>query len=281
MAKLPIVETVKAAVRFQLAHWRRLWGVALLLWPAGVFRLFGQVDDEGALFWQFLAVPLFGLGSGLGYAALMRVAFADENPGDRTFRPGPGGLQLGRVEWRLLGVTLLKWGVIFASVVAVLALVSIVGVMISRGAGLDGAAALSILLFLPGFVYLSARLSLAGPATVAQRRPLLWSTWGMTRGNVLNLLGASALMALIMVVEVAVLLMLGFPLASGVERALGFSSFPGLAYALIVGAVIALITAAVELPLVVGLLAHTYRVLAAENEQPNAELDARPEPSPI
>ena len=69
----------------------------------------------------------------IGYAALMRIAFADEHAGEAEFQPGPRGIQWGRPEWRLIGVGLLM---VFAFIVfACLAIFLVFLITVVSGAG--------------------------------------------------------------------------------------------------------------------------------------------------
>ena len=133
---------------------------------------------------------------------------------DRGGSRGPGlGFQWSGVEWRLLGVVLLRaflFGLLIALLLTLLGALYVGLAAAEPGAGgvaspehwrrtLDpvgwtvvSAAALA---GLAGLVWMGLRLCLAFPATVASNRVQLLSTWPLTRGRAWRLLGAAVLVS--------------------------------------------------------------------------------------
>ena len=133
-----------------------------------------------------------------------------------------GYLRLGMDEVRVLVVTFVL-GLVM-TLVAVVAMVA-VGVLIAaaRTAGGDGPAAIAglvgILAAICLFVWLSVRLSLAVPITVAERRFAFFDSFSLTKGRFWPLLGM-AILAVVMVLLVQLLSsIVSMPLAiiSGLE----------------------------------------------------------------
>ena len=107
---------------------------------------------------------------------------------------GAGRFRLGREEWRLVALILV--GVlIVAGVLFLSELVSIVGSAAGANSFVIAMVSLAVT------IYLFVRLSLAGPASFAEGRLLLFRTWLRTRGNFWRLLGAYVMaMAILLVV---------------------------------------------------------------------------------
>ncbi|MDI1326262.1 MAG: hypothetical protein PSV23_05620 [Brevundimonas sp.] len=133
-----------------------------------------------------------------------------------------GYLRLGMDEVRVLVVTFVL-GLIM-TLVAVVAMVAL-GVLIAaaKTAGGDGPAAIAglvgILAVICLFVWLSVRLSLAVPITVAERRFAFFDSFNLTKGRFWPLLGM-AILAVVMVLLVQLLSsIVSMPLAivSGLE----------------------------------------------------------------
>jgi len=143
----------------------------------------------------------------IAQGALYRIAFANEHGGDPEFRVGPLGLQWGKPEMRLLGAHLLLFFLLFLGL-----LFWVMVLIVSLGAGMfvsgTGAAPLAptpeqashmLAAFAPLFVIalgVYARVCLYSPATVAERKIAVFSTWSLTRGNFLPILGAVFLLAI-------------------------------------------------------------------------------------
>ena len=92
----------------------------------------GDISGDSKL--AFVGQVAYLLAVCMGYAALMRIAFADENPGEKEFAPGRGGFQWGMPEWRLIGAGLLMF---FALAIAV-SLVIFAIILVSVSIGLSG-----------------------------------------------------------------------------------------------------------------------------------------------
>lgn len=153
----------------------------------------------------FLALPLEFAAGALAYGALYRAAFA----GPRGWR----GLRWGAVEWRLLAVQALVAVIltVAAAVLAVLVGAVVVGVAKVRAPGLDitsveawraaldGPAAVPVslvpLLSMAVMIWLFLRLSLSAAATVDLGRIQVLSAFARSRGAVLTLAAAGAMLA--------------------------------------------------------------------------------------
>jgi len=107
---------------------------------------------------------------------------------------GAGRFRLGREEWRLVALILVAIAII-AGVLFLSGLVSIFAASAGANAFLIG------LVSLAATVFLFVRLSLAGPASFAEGRLILFRAWPRTRGNFWALLGAYVMaMAILLVV---------------------------------------------------------------------------------
>ena len=164
-----------------------LWtaiGVAAALWSGGV-----------------AGVALAVLGAAVGLVAIgasLRITVADDQNGATALGLGPGGLQIGRVEFRLLGAAalcLLFWAIV-ASLVGLTVLALFGGSELNveaiqaRDWGSVGPAWRVAVVAVVGLgaiiipVMLAARLAMAGPATVAQGRMVSLPAMAISRGNV-------------------------------------------------------------------------------------------------
>jgi hypothetical protein len=221
----------------------------------------------------------------VAYGALYRRAFADQHPGDTDFRTGPGGLQWGKPEWRLLGagayllavmaaLVLATFAVMFAIVVAggggpVLQSLgtsaspeavseALIKVLPSQSSAL---LSLVVLVFLALVFWLGIRLSLYQAAVVAEERVVLFRSWKLTKGRFWLVFASTVLVSLPSFVASAV--------TTAVERALGAPGADGapvlpLGAVLAVSVLTAVVAAYVQLPLATGLYAALYRRLRSD-----------------
>lgn len=118
-----------------------------------------------------------------------------------------GYLRLGMDELRVLVVTFVLGMVMtFGAVLAFVALGVLIGV--AKAAGGGGAAAIAgvagCLAIIGLFIWLSVRLSLAVPITVAEKRFAFFDSFGVTKGRFWPLLGM-AIIAIVMVMLVELL----------------------------------------------------------------------------
>jgi hypothetical protein len=286
MSTVPIKQSVRAAFEFRRLHWRTVAGVLGLVALGGTLNAAGEMSgDRGA---QMIGEIVYVIGTAMAYAALMRLAFADEHPGDPEFRPGPQGFQWGKPEWRLLGVAVL---ILFAYVIAFVMFLffAMLVIIVAGGAGVlkDGATpddllkalgpggatvlGLLVIAFALGLLYVAVRISLAPAATVARRRISVFDTWALTKGQVWPLLAATLLVSLPSIVAGIVVGVIqnqtGQP--TGPRDAMQIA-MPG---ALIVGLIPGLVVAFIQLPLSVGLVAYLFRGLRPPAEA--AGLDTR------
>lgn len=281
MSQVPILRAVRAAVEFRRLHWRSVAGVLVAVAVGGTVNAAGELSGNGAMAGVGEAVYL--IAAAMGYAALMRLAFADEHQGDPEFHIGPNGAQWGKPEWRLLGVAGL---LLFAYLIAVAFVVFVAMLIILmsgardalsgsptpesllRALGPGGTAALGILmlLFVVGLLYVAIRVSLAPAATVSRKRISVFDTWALTKGQAWPILAATLLISLPSIAAGLVMSVIaqqtGQP--TGPRGAMQIA----MPAALIVGLIPGLIVAFVQLPLSVGLVAYLFRGLRPPEEAP-------------
>lgn len=206
--------SVRQAVGDAFAFWRTSWRQAAVPLTVAAVAATGQVlAPAGPM--AMVAYVVYIAAAVMAEGALFRLSLAGHTArplGD----PGPGGVQWGGVEWRLLGVMALMYLLfLVAAVVTVFVLVVVaVGFIGPEAAQLEspeamaaalggaGQGVLTVLIVaaLAGLVWVGVRLSLALPATAAEGRVRLLSTWPMTRGAVLPIIIASILIVLPLVV---------------------------------------------------------------------------------
>jgi hypothetical protein len=113
VSKLPIKAALKAADAFRRQNTRAAIAPILLFVGGGAVRAAGELTVQtlvmgaGSLI-QLIAWVIAG-------TALMRLALADEHPGDAAFQPGALGLQWNAQEWRFLAVTLITGAAAFVT----------------------------------------------------------------------------------------------------------------------------------------------------------------------
>lgn len=133
------------------------------------------------------------------------------------------GLKLGADELRLFLVSFMK-GLLFLGVGLACGVALVILAAIGGIAGGKAGTGIAMLLVVVGYVamicfmiYLAVRLSLSGPATVADQKFRLLSTWGMTKGRFWPLLGcyllAFVLYALVGIIVYAVTAIVVFALS--------------------------------------------------------------------
>lgn len=249
--------------------WKTSWRKVL---PVLVIAALGSAAYEGALAahqggWAIVAYLIYIVAGLMAQGALLRLALAGDQPQDREFRIGPGGVQWRASEWRLLGVTLSLVFVLFVVFFLVALAVGIfVGVQVARS-GIEpdpsdpktlmaaiGPAGLAVLGFayvvvLGLVVWIGVRLFLASAATVASRRIVVFDSWRLTRGHSWQIFGSLFLIALPIVL---------LSVAAAVLSALMHVNAFGLNIVVLVLAVVFV------LPMTAGLMAYFYRRLATE-----------------
>ncbi|MGH7023577.1 MAG: hypothetical protein ACREEB_08310 [Caulobacteraceae bacterium] len=193
------VSGLAAAARFLPRAWRSSWAALAL-----TALVVGLALDAGGAWWLAVAVLALVTRGGLWRLALT---------GDK---PGPGGLQAGRIELRLAVAWLLSG--LFLAILAMLLLVVFLAcayavasagpgfnaaevatwrpAIVGRGEALLGAVGV---VGLAALAFAAARISLAEPATVARGRLQVLSTWPLTRGRALVLLTGHAVLAALVI----------------------------------------------------------------------------------
>ena len=195
---------VRAAYRNMAPAWRGAWaglifsGLTTGLWLATAKT---APHAPSTFIWWILTV-VAGL---MAKGAVFRLAVG-------RGKPGPGGLQLGRVEFNLIIVALLTFAFLF--VLSLLFLVVLLctayaiasagsgfvasdvatwaGAIVGRGRIVFGLVAL---VGAAGLVWAAARISLAAAVTVARGEIQVLATWPMTRDRVVSIVLAGVLTA--------------------------------------------------------------------------------------
>lgn len=240
------------------AVWAPLLAVALL-----TFLSSPVTDLSPAL--KILVVVLSVPALVVAYGALLRLALADQHPGEGDYRLGPAGLQWNVIETRLLGSILLlslffllaAVGAAFVVMLTTLVVTVVTGAsakpaeaLLASPAGVAGGLVLLVAVAL--ILWSGARLTLSSPATVDRRQVLVFSTWKSTEGQVASLLACFA-----------VVLLPGLALsmiANHLQQA-AIGAAPGSSLTTPVFAAYALVVGFVQMPFGVGISAYFYRRL--------------------
>lgn len=254
--KVEVMGAVRAAADFARKNVRHTAGVLALVM---VLNVAGDLGGRNVLLSIVVGVGTV-LAGVMANAALLRLAFADEHPGDPDFRIGPQGFQWGRTEIRLLGAILLV-ALFFVLALLVLLLLAVVAAIATMALGHPnapiptpqtplppaGQLAISVLvtLFVLAGLWVAVRICVYPAATVAEKRVQVFSTWALTRGHF-----ASIFAALVLVLAPAMIL------AVGIEACSAFPAVQG-----VLALVFAAVSAFVVGPMVTGLYAHLYRIL--------------------
>jgi len=214
---VPILRSAAAAYAFLISHWHRALIAAApytLLYLAQLVVLSNQLNASSpsdtliSLYWALWLVTPIALLALTG--AMLRMSVK----GDYS---GRFGLKLGHDEWRVFIVSLLVGVLMFVSLV--LALMFFVAVMLSVAGGALQRAGIELeesnaemdmawsylstadwtvlgvvgILGLALVMWLSARVSLAMPATIDRGRVLVLSVWPLTHRNAWRVAAATML----------------------------------------------------------------------------------------
>lgn len=217
MAKFSMGEALRAAFGFIAPGLRTAWGVQAVYVAIAVGLAASSQPNPFVHNLNWLSAPGF-VGQVLAmiaaHAAMLRQGLQDRQPGDASLRRGPGGLQWGAAEWRILAVTLLLtsplaliWALMNLHLPGKSAPISVSTTIDDRVTVYPGnsdprvAAALAevavtgvILLVAVCFVcWLAGRLSGLTPSIVEKRRISVPMAWRLTRGGDLALSAAFAI----------------------------------------------------------------------------------------
>lgn len=214
-ARAPVLESVLEGFTFVARDWRSIVPIALIAAVAigGITVWLQVLQARGNLGMSLLVTVLSALVQAVFLAALLR----------RTLSQGqaPLALTAGRDETNLMGVTLslgFLYAIIFIFAILVIAMslgALLAGSNLNADAlqglppeeaakqflaalGSDGTLVLLVLssAFLALVFWISARLILSYPATVAEGRMFVFSTWSWTKDNGLRLMAALLLVSL-------------------------------------------------------------------------------------
>ena len=260
-SRFAIADGVASAVRFLGPAWKQAWAAmlvtGLVLAAFWALRLWSPGSP-----WRPEAVAVAVMAVLMAQGGLYRVAL-------QAGRPGPAGLQWGRLEWRLSAV----WGLtaIFLSVLGLLASVVVLALafgVASSGHGFVVALpstwaravdargriilTISVATAIAGLFWAATRISLSAAASVARGRVQVLASWPDTRGIGLRIAASRLLLALAPVGFAATILFVA-------SRVPDTSGVIGWASGVAAGAVIA----GVWIPLSVGLTAFFYRGASA------------------
>ncbi|MDG2522509.1 hypothetical protein P7B02_13235 [Caulobacter segnis] len=260
--RLNIGEAVGEAVRFWSHSWRHAAGALGVAALALIVYSVSKSPVMGVAYGVYVVATLMAQG------ALFRVAFADRLGAPPTPRsPIMAGLQWTPMEGRL-ATTLILLVVLFAIVIAVgvILLAAITVGFASRGGMADysspeaivqamgpgGSAAMTFVIFIAAFLlaWMSIRLSLSLPATAAEGKVRLISTWDLTKGNAFRIFVAYLVVSapVLLVTVIATLVAEGRPDPAASRIWLNAA-----------GSAVAVVF---YLPITVGLVSHIYRRLA-------------------
>ncbi|HEX8570917.1 MAG TPA: hypothetical protein VF699_13495, partial [Caulobacteraceae bacterium] len=198
-SNVPVMEAARAAYRFWREAWRPTLGALLLLAAAAALQYYFTMTGRTGL--GLLASLGAFAASMVAYGALFRLAFADLRP-EEAARTGPGGLQWGGMETRLLLAMLLVFLLAFVAMI-LFVFVFVIAIMVAAGgaaAGLEGADSPQEVaealgprgLITLGVVFLAAavlaiwvsvRLVLVLPATAGSGKVQVFETWRLTKGQ--------------------------------------------------------------------------------------------------
>jgi hypothetical protein len=198
-----VTDVVGRGVNFAKANWRRVLGVLLLATvTAALSAGYGYAGRDGP---AGVLSLVNGLVTFMATAALLRLAFQQDQPGRPDFQIGRQGVQWGNPETQLLLVALLLifWAILAAS--AVVFVIFLLALFLGLSGAMSGLSAstpealasqlgpgltMGLGLFLialgVGLIWLSVRLALYAPATVAAGRVRLFSTLPPHQGPVLE-----------------------------------------------------------------------------------------------
>ncbi len=255
-----ILAALRSAASFLGLAWRRAWLAMVLTAAASEAALATRGQPAGGVWLATVAAAVI-----VASGALWRLGL--ERSGT-----GPGGLQAGRVELRLIAVTGLS--VLFLMVLATLALFVLIAFAYAAASAGRGFVASDIATWAPavdgrgqvvvtavaglcalGLAWASARISLAAPATIVRDRVQVLASWPLTRGQAWRLLTANLIVTVVPALAIAGLL------AIAVD---GGIALPARGAA-------ALIFSGLWLPSVIGLMTYFYRRLdPAGNERATA-----------
>jgi hypothetical protein len=243
-----ILSALRSAALFLGLAWKRAW-LAMLLTGAAAEQWLARRGGADAGLW----LALTALAAVVACGALWRL-------GLQRSGTGPGGLQAGRIEFRLVAVTLLS--VLFMMILATLALFLLIAfayAAASAGRGfvssdiatwaraVDGRGRVVVTVVagvcVLALAWASARISMAAPATITRGRVQVLASWPLTRGQAWRILAAN-----LVLVAVPALLIGGI---------FGSAASPGL----VARSAAALIVTGLWLPLAIGLMTYFYRRL--------------------
>jgi hypothetical protein len=251
-----VMEAVASAVHFAQANVRHVAGILALVMVANIA---GDVVG-GSAFGIALGSAITVLIGVIANGALLRLAFADEHPGDPEFRVGPQGFQWGKPETRLLGAVLLVFLFALLALLFVIVLAVIIAIA-TMALGHPNAAlptaqtqlpqnaqvAISVMgaIFAFAALWVAVRICLYPAATVAEKKVQVFSTWRLTHGNFWRILATVVLvMAPAILLACAITVSTAFPAVQGVLTL-----------------VFAAVSAFVVYPMIAGLYAYLYRAL--------------------
>ena len=171
--------------------------------PEGTLAALGRVAPLYALL-----LPLGILFYGVLYAAVYRA----------VLRPGEGGaghLRLGGDELRLAATFAALFLLLLGLSLGLVVVLSLVlGGLATAGGGAGLGALLSSLIVLGVFIFLLVRMSLALPATFAERRIVVFGSWRLTKGRFWPLLGTYLMSVILSLVVYLLAMMIYFAVAA-------------------------------------------------------------------
>jgi hypothetical protein len=277
MGQVQVGAAIGASFRFIGEAWSKAWGIMLIaVWFAAMLEAVELLKPEWG-FVSFLGLIATLFVSAAATAALYRLRFAEDHPGDGAYAAHSAGLQWDGLEWRVLGANLL-----IGIIIGVILVVALIIWGVALGVTLSGDAAalqavengsdsekmaalgrimlgpgglVSAVILIPtigGLIYLSARLAVFAPLAAETRAFDFGKAWTMTRGAVLALIiGAMVIYLVLAVIGAVAGGLAGF--LAGVTGQLG----AGRIWGGIAGQAVA---QALSTPLFAGLVLYVYRI---------------------
>jgi hypothetical protein len=281
--RITVSEALDEALDFARGAWRDAWVPVVLTgagWALLVVAANAQLSDSAAatlrtagILLLLFHIPLLG--------ALYRSAL-----GGRPYRGlGPGGLQIGGVEARLLVVNAV---IGFFCILACAPMMLLSGLFYLGLRRFDGvslgplghwewwflAAAVFWAAFILGLIYLLGRLATATPLSIERRRILPWDSWTLTPGH-----GRAIAMAFIVGHMPTLIVLVALKAFGWIETDAIPTGMHGpwpLPEAIGAGALTGVVLAGLQAPLSVGLIAVFYDVLSPPIDDESSDTETVP-----
>ncbi len=189
---ITVLDALDEAMEFARGAWRGAWAPMVLVAAGWALLVVGNHAELRAAD----AAPLKNLGFVLllFHLPLLGALYRLGLGGGARQGLGPGGMQIGGVEGRILGVNGVLFGIFLIACAPVVAASAVVYMILRRFNGVTLGplghwawwflfAAILWIAALAGLIYLGGRLVLATPQTVERRRLSPWDGWDLTQAQ--------------------------------------------------------------------------------------------------